>query len=78
MGYITLMPDQPLLWNIIMGVVVTLVYVKGTIFLFADITERYRFAESEIGVFETICDELFLPVNPFNRFTASFLCAWLR
>ena len=33
MGYITLMPDQPLLWNIIMGVVVTLIYVKGTIFL---------------------------------------------
>ena len=33
MSYITLLPDQPLIWNFIIGVVVTLVYVKGTIFL---------------------------------------------
>ncbi|MCK4847401.1 MAG: phosphatidate cytidylyltransferase [Candidatus Heimdallarchaeota archaeon] len=33
MGYITLLPDQPLIWNIIIGVVAALIYVKGTIFL---------------------------------------------
>jgi dolichol kinase len=33
MAYITLLPDQPLIWNIIFGVVVALVYVKGIIFL---------------------------------------------
>jgi dolichol kinase len=33
MAYITLLPDQPLIWNLIIGVVVALVYVKGTIFI---------------------------------------------
>ena len=33
MGYITLMPDQPLIWNIIIGVIAALIYIQGTIFL---------------------------------------------
>ncbi len=33
MGYITLMPDTPLIWNFIFGVIVALIYVQGIIFL---------------------------------------------
>ncbi len=33
MGYITLLENDPFIWNIIIGVVVALIYVKGTIFL---------------------------------------------
>ncbi|MHA2108751.1 MAG: diacylglycerol/polyprenol kinase family protein [Candidatus Hodarchaeales archaeon] len=33
MGFITLMPNDPLIWNFIVGVVVALVYVQGIILL---------------------------------------------
>ncbi len=33
MGYITLMPDNPLLWNFFFGVIVALIYVQGIILL---------------------------------------------
>ncbi len=33
MGFFTLMPDDPLIWNFIVGVVVALVYVQGIILL---------------------------------------------
>ena len=33
MGYITLMPNDPLIWNFIFGVVVAIVYVQGIILL---------------------------------------------
>lgn len=31
MGFITLLPDQPLIWNFLMGAVVMTIYVQGTI-----------------------------------------------
>ncbi|MFX0086783.1 MAG: diacylglycerol/polyprenol kinase family protein [Candidatus Hodarchaeota archaeon] len=35
MGYITLLPDAPLVWNFILGVIVAMVYVQGIIILMA-------------------------------------------
>ncbi|MFW9855133.1 MAG: diacylglycerol/polyprenol kinase family protein [Candidatus Thorarchaeota archaeon] len=39
MAYITLLPDQPLIWNLLMGAVVMMVYIQGTIFLMSRLVD---------------------------------------
>jgi dolichol kinase len=39
MGYITLLPDAPLVWNFIFGVIVAMVYVQGIIILMARLVD---------------------------------------
>ncbi|MHA2074340.1 MAG: diacylglycerol/polyprenol kinase family protein [Candidatus Hodarchaeales archaeon] len=40
MGYITLLPDLPIVWNLIFGVVVAMIYVQGIIILMAKLVEE--------------------------------------
>ena len=42
MGYITLLPDLPLVWNLIFGVVVAMIYVQGIILLMAKLVNSEK------------------------------------